>query len=190
MTWHDLRDLAVLCGKEYVTQRRQAVPTAKSRFPISCVLCDVDSGRKEQLFHLESFDIERLGVWQTVHRWDNVSSSDSVCSAIWEAFPAQSSSVFMRQTRFSLRECGCFSLGRSTNIPNDDVRRLVPMVQLGAAWCWWCCLVPLGADGAASSEDSAHKSVRKWTAELKKYRVWSYMITWKSTCRWSQSDHC
>ena len=146
MTWHDLRDFAVLYGNECVIQRRQAAPKAKSRFPISCVLCEVYSGRNEPLFHWEPSHIESFGAWQTAHMWDNVSGSDTVSSAAWEAFPAQSSSVFMRETCFYLRECGCFSLKRSTNIPNDDVCRLVPLdaascrlVPLRAASCRWCC---------------------------------------------------
>jgi len=136
-----------------------------------------------------------------VHSEDKVSNSDSVSSAIWKTFSAQSSFVFLRETRFPLRECEYISLERSTNIPNDDMCRLVPLSAAWCRWCgWcrWCRLVPLvwlvplgplvplvqlvplvplgaagvaGAAGATSSEQSAHNSVRKQQAELKSTRL-------------------
>lgn len=57
-----------------------------------------------------------------------VSISDSVSSAIWEAFSAQSSFVFLRETHFSLRELnGSLWDGRL-------ISRMMPL----AAWCRWC----------------------------------------------------
>lgn len=126
MSSHD--DLAVPCGNEHVTQRRHAVPTTKSRFPISCVFATLKMAGNSN-YSIEDCLVSSV----SVHERER--TVKTMCQIV-TVFRHRFGNPFPRRAALFSWEKRAFLYWNVNSSPWNG--RLISRMMTCAAWCrWW-----------------------------------------------------